>query len=245
MHIQRPKPLALQISNALRERIQTKTYSPGSQMPTETELMEEFGVSRTTIRIAMASLVHEHLVVRKQGQGTFVSERGFEHNLIYPTPFESFLKVIESSGRKASIQGLGIELRPATEVETESLAIPSESKVFVLSQLYHADDRPAIFVRYLIPAVRVVGSPADSDVNMPIEAFLKKYCNQTPVYNVSYLDKAIALPELIHIFVPVASTPILEFTDLFFNNQDEAIMMSRVFYNQQLIRFHLALTWED
>ena len=46
---------------------------PGDRLPTETELAELFGVSRSTLREAMKFLRAENVVVIRQGSGTFVS----------------------------------------------------------------------------------------------------------------------------------------------------------------------------
>ena len=72
--IQRKSPLALykQIAQTLVERIFSGELPPLSQLPTETELMREFQVSRITVRHAIDQLISDRLVVRKQGKGTFV-----------------------------------------------------------------------------------------------------------------------------------------------------------------------------
>jgi len=49
-------------------------YKPGQNLPTEKELAEQFKASRPTIARAMRELQHEGLIVRRQGQGTFVRQ---------------------------------------------------------------------------------------------------------------------------------------------------------------------------
>jgi len=65
-------PLYHQIANQLRSDISAKAFAPGDLLPTETELMDRFRVSRVTIRQALALLVQEGLVGRQAGRGTFV-----------------------------------------------------------------------------------------------------------------------------------------------------------------------------
>lgn len=57
------------------QSIESGELKPGQQLPTEFELIERYQVSRTTVREAVASLVHEGLLRRFQGKGTFVTER--------------------------------------------------------------------------------------------------------------------------------------------------------------------------
>ena len=68
------KPLWSQIAQILSERIANGTYPVGSTMPGEMALMEEFGVSRITVRQALDKLVSRGLIERRRGKGTLVLE---------------------------------------------------------------------------------------------------------------------------------------------------------------------------
>src|ERR1700749_4309341 len=69
------RPLSLQLADVLRAEIQEGTRGPGSQLPTESELQHEYGVSRTTIRAALSTLAAEGLVVTRKGFGSYVRDR--------------------------------------------------------------------------------------------------------------------------------------------------------------------------
>jgi len=66
-------PLYYQLGTLLREQIQSGRYESGDQLPTETELVAEYGVSRITVRQALKNLEEEGLVRREAGRGTFVT----------------------------------------------------------------------------------------------------------------------------------------------------------------------------
>ena len=68
--------LTSMLIEALTERIQSEQYKPGDQIPTEKDLIEEFNVSRTVVREAIANLKASGLVSTHQGKGAFVLERG-------------------------------------------------------------------------------------------------------------------------------------------------------------------------
>ena len=71
-------PLYRQVAAVLRERIESGVFRPGERIPTEYELCDEFGISRISIRQALGELVHEGLLSRRQGSGTYVRpEIGF------------------------------------------------------------------------------------------------------------------------------------------------------------------------
>lgn len=66
------EPLFVEVANKLIELIQEK-YPPGTKIPIETELMEIFGVSRTTIRSAISSLCSRNILEIRRGDGTYVT----------------------------------------------------------------------------------------------------------------------------------------------------------------------------
>src|SRR5919106_1105120 len=69
-----PLPLHTQIREALRARILDGTYREHAQLPSESELMASYGVSRITVRHALAQLQREGLIFKISGKGTFVSK---------------------------------------------------------------------------------------------------------------------------------------------------------------------------
>ena len=69
------RPLALQLADLLRAEIQEGQRRAGSQLPTESEFQHDYGVSRTTVRAALATLASEGLVLTRKGFGSYVRSR--------------------------------------------------------------------------------------------------------------------------------------------------------------------------
>lgn len=61
------------LASALRRSIVAGTYAVGSKLPTEKELIDSTGLSLTTVRRALQSLVDEGLITRQRGSGSFVA----------------------------------------------------------------------------------------------------------------------------------------------------------------------------
>ncbi len=76
--------LAEQIVEVLRARIQDGDYPIGSKLPTEHELIEEFRVSRTVVREAIANLKAGGLVTTRQGVGVFVQNSARQQGFFIP-----------------------------------------------------------------------------------------------------------------------------------------------------------------
>jgi len=68
-------PLYYQLENILREKILSGVFSAGARLPTESELIRQYGVGRITVRHALAALVKDGLIERRRRRGTFVTER--------------------------------------------------------------------------------------------------------------------------------------------------------------------------
>ncbi len=74
-------PKYVQLQNIIKDKIITKEYPDGTKIPSETELMETYSVTRTTIRKALSNLVYEGLLRKEQGKGTFVSFQDITHSM--------------------------------------------------------------------------------------------------------------------------------------------------------------------
>ncbi len=66
-------PLYRAVKRALLQAIESGACTPGAALPSETELGQAFGVSIGTLRRAVDELAAEHILVRRQGRGTFVA----------------------------------------------------------------------------------------------------------------------------------------------------------------------------
>lgn len=64
-----------QIAEDLRSKISDGTYRPDAQMPTEADLVSQYGVARATVRQALTALVNEGLIVSRAPRGYFVRDR--------------------------------------------------------------------------------------------------------------------------------------------------------------------------
>lgn len=64
-----------QLAGILRRRIASGEFPPGAALPGERGLAQQYGVAIGTVRHALDELRKEGLIYRKQGWGTFVSER--------------------------------------------------------------------------------------------------------------------------------------------------------------------------
>lgn len=143
-----PVPLYYQVSELLRDWI--AEASPGTQLPTEHELVARLGVSRATVRKAVERLEADGLVQRRRGAGTFVS-RARQTRAIRLT---SSLIDLYESGRSVWTRVLERKVADAGATVAERLGREPDSQVIVLRRLRYADDRPFALLRNWLPLER-------------------------------------------------------------------------------------------
>lgn len=133
-------PVALyhQLKIIIAEKIDNKEWLPGEQIPTELELCEQYKISRITVRQALAELVQEGRLVRKQGVGTFVSFNKIEQNLV---SFYSFSEEFRKMGFIPRNKVLEFTQGPAPKAIAEKLDLGNaQSDVYFMKRLRFAGD---------------------------------------------------------------------------------------------------------
>lgn len=103
--------LTSQVVEAVSDRIQAGQYKRGDQLPTEKDMIEEFGVSRTVVREAIANLRANGMVSTRQGVGAFVTDDGVRAFRISEENLSVVAEVLDA-----------LELRIAIESEAAALA---------------------------------------------------------------------------------------------------------------------------
>ena len=63
-----------QLAEILKARIQRGDWAPGRPIASETRLVQEYGLARSTVRRALDLLVEERVVWKVQGRGTYVGQ---------------------------------------------------------------------------------------------------------------------------------------------------------------------------
>lgn len=137
-------PLYRKIASALRAEIISGVIGAGQKLPTEHQLVERFGVSRDTVRLATAQLVNEGLVVRIPGRkgGMTVRDRlmltfhaSYAEDPGAPRP--------ESDAWHAEVRAQG--LAPSQDLECRIIKLPSE----IAERLGEPDGAAAVLRRCL------------------------------------------------------------------------------------------------
>ncbi len=147
-------PLYRRIQTDLRDRIQSGELAPGGQLETEQELMSRYGVSRATVRQALAGLVAEGQVEIRRGLGTYVRKAALEHRL---GGFYSYSREIESHGMKPGTRVRSLRVEKADEHVAAALEVSRGAAVVALRRIRLADEEPIVTETSYLPAARFAG----------------------------------------------------------------------------------------
>jgi GntR family transcriptional regulator len=131
-------PLYQQLQRKLRQAIENRVLGADDALPPERDLAEELNVSRITVRKAIDGLVEEGLLIRKQGSGTFVTNR-VEKNFAKLT---SFSEDMRARGRKPRSVWLDRAVGTVTPGESLTLRSSPGTPVYRFSRIRYADDAP-------------------------------------------------------------------------------------------------------
>jgi GntR family transcriptional regulator len=126
----------------LRQAITGGTFRPGSQIPTEAELCEMLGVSRTVVREALRVLEDDGLVTRRHGVGTFVRNHPILKNLNFNF---GITEMIESAGLKPGTSHLAIQKETANKEKAEQLRVEPGTPLITVERVRTADGRPVVY----------------------------------------------------------------------------------------------------
>ncbi|MCX7938213.1 MAG: GntR family transcriptional regulator [Thermoflexales bacterium] len=141
-------PLYHQLKELLQQRIDAGEWRAGMRLPSERELCEQFGISRITVRQALAELEREGRLLRDQGRGTFVAQPRFEQHLTHLT---SFTQDMLARGQKPGAVVLEHTVMMAPVDVAHDLHLDAEHRrVILLRRLRLANEQPvAVETAYL------------------------------------------------------------------------------------------------
>ncbi|MFB9950732.1 GntR family transcriptional regulator [Rhizobium puerariae] len=110
MQLLRNNPVSLykQIADHLRHNIAQGSYEPTGRLPSEAQIMEQFAVSRVTVRLALDDLENEGLIERRKGKGTFVVGKQVRHRIDTLRSFHESLKIqgLDATMRMIDVQAI-------------------------------------------------------------------------------------------------------------------------------------------
>lgn len=141
-------PKYARIEQHFIDQIKSGELQPEDELPSESELMQQFHVSRVTARRAMDELYRAGYVEKEQGKRAYVKSASKYQEL---STISSYTEEILRQGMTPSRDLLCSKLRICTQEEQEKLKLQKADPVYYMERIYYADAKPLCYTCTTLP----------------------------------------------------------------------------------------------
>lgn len=199
----RAHPLHAQVAEALRQEMSDHRLAPGTALPSEVALQQQFAVSRSVVRQALSSLAAEGLVARGRGRGTVVASAREHHRLVSRS--SGLFEQLAAEGHAVTTQVLAVE-QQAAPAPARWLGA---DQVLRVERLRSVEGRPLARIRTYLP-LPACAQVADVDLtDVSLHEILTTHLHLTPMSGPRQVRAVSAGPELASDLQVIVGAPLL------------------------------------
>lgn len=235
--ITRSPSLTDQVKAHIKQRIAEGGFADG-RIPPETELAQDLGVSRTTVRDALSRLENEGTIYRRQGAGTFVNEHGLQIKSRLEEIW-SYEQVLEDHGYAPSVRILDEHVVAPDPGTLEALDLEPGDSVLSVTKLFLEDEEPVILTTNRIPSSILVDAEYTDDESTPLYEFVERHCDRALAYYVSEIVPVSLDAEIADTLGVPAGTAVVSFEEVGYDQDNEPIVRATSYFRDDLLRFRL------
>ncbi len=232
-------PLYQQIKGLILHSLQASEWKPGESIPSEMELAARYRVSQGTVRKAIDELASGHLLIRKQGKGTFVATHA-EHQVQY-----RFLKLVPDQGdlnTEGPAQREIIDckrLRASAEI-ARALALRSGDTVLQVRRVLSFAKTPTILEDLWLPGTPFKGLTAErlADYHGPMYALFETEFGVRMVRAEEKIRAVLPDKAQRELLLLPANTPLLSVERIAYTYNDTPMELRRGFYRTDTHHYH-------
>lgn len=231
-------PLYHQIKEQLRDKILSGAFHSGERIPSEHELSARYGVSRNTAKQAIADLVAEGILYRKQGLGTFVSVRRIHHGVTEKLGFTA-----EFGNQELQLGTVVINAaeEKASERTASVLEIEEGAPVYRIKRLRSLEGSPVVLQTSLLPALKFPGLLTFDLERESLFELLKRRYGQRLHRADEYLECVPGDARWAKLLQVDDTHPLLQLTRMTYNQDDEIVEVAYSYIPGDLCRFRFNL----
>lgn len=229
-------PLYAQVKEMLIRQIRTGIYQPQETLPAERLLMEQYGVSRITIRRALSDLEAAGFVTRKVGRGTYVRTEPIVETL---TDLTGHLEELQRRNMEPDVTVISSGLfTPEPEI---AAALDEAERVLSVRRLVRVHGAPLLLLDLCLP--EELGSSIDPQLltDVPVHRVLERYGYFASAGEQRMAARAAEAEEAALLEV-APGAPVLEVIRTEWTGAGKGLLWSRALYRsdryQYVIRLH-------
>jgi GntR family transcriptional regulator len=231
-------PLYTQIKEALRAKIIDGTYVAYQRLPSESEMMNAFSVSRITVRQAMNDLQKEGLLFKVHGKGTFVAMPKVSQEL---TQLQGFGEAMRLLGLETFSEVFGLKTVMGGKLACSKLGLPEGTKVTEIRRVRYLNREPVSidysWVKHEIGSRLSEQNLADKDLFSLLENELGKPLHSADVE----IDATSASEEIAERLHVVPHSPILRIERLTYSGLSTPLVFEYLHYRAETFKYKLKI----
>ncbi len=188
--------MSTQVSFLLIKELKEGIFSTSERLPSEVELSERLGVSRTVVRDALSDLEREGFVERVRGIGTVINREIVNLHSRLDLKLE-YNELILGCGCQPASDSILLRIEPAGELFASKLKIAPTDQVLVCEKRVLADRTPVIYSIDRLPLALFDSIHySDIDWSMPIFDILDRYCGLSVITDIAQVCATNATPAI-------------------------------------------------
>jgi GntR family transcriptional regulator len=232
-------PLWLQLVGILKDSIDHGLLRADQALPSESELIDRYGVSRTVVREALAELVRRGLIYKIRAKGSFVAPPRKGVSFVGSTLGSS--DDLIAAGRSVATQVLSLDEGTATESEAAALRVEPGSDVIRMRRLRTVDGTPWLLVETTLPKDRFAGLLKVNFENRSLYEHLRRHYGITPAGADRWLQAIIPSVEDGALLQLDAGAPVLHIESVAWDADETPFEFYHALHRSDESRFYLGV----
>jgi GntR family transcriptional regulator len=233
-------PLYRQIKQLLMASLEQGEWKPGELIPSEIELAARFQVSQGTVRKAIDEMAAEHLLLRRQGKGTFVATH---HE---PRAQYRFLRLAADDGElgPSHSQFLDCRRQKATREVAVRLDLKAGEPVVYVRRLLLFGERPVVLDELWLPGTAFKGLSAErlAKYHGPLYGLFETEFGTRMIRADERIQAVAAQPGAAQLLQVEEGSPLLEVERLSYTYGDRPVELRRGLYVTTVHHYRNTLT---
>ncbi|CAH6337501.1 MULTISPECIES: GntR family transcriptional regulator [Erwiniaceae] len=239
-------PLVYQLSEIFRLKIASGELQPNDQFPTEEQISKTYGISRMTVRLALAKLVNEGFIRRQQGVGTFVNPKGLVRidEAVSVTrdmaDVKSTTNILEAAGKIVGTKVVAFAIEKPSARIAEQLDISENEPVFHFERVRLANGTPVVLEKIWVPQ-RVCPTLSQDDVEGSVYRVLADKFNLNITAAHQALRAEIADEHLAPILGVNTGSPVMRVAGVSYTDSGTPIEVEDSWFRSDMMEFIIEL----
>jgi GntR family transcriptional regulator len=240
-------PLYNRIESLMRNKILSGQYEPSERLPTEEELVRQFGVSKITIRNAMGRLEAQGFVVRDRGRGTFVSRKvPVSKQFVVASGIREIVFNAERyQAVPLSIQTVKVGETRAARTIRDVLKFSNEDEIVLIRRVRFLEDVPIYFLENFMPVAIGRYLTMEDLSSKPLLKVLREKIGLTIVRGEMYMEASPADHDIAEVLECQTFDPLILMQVHYWLPNDEPCEVGNCFIRADYFKYKIELDVEE